>query len=436
MIAKEVSWFDVFDRKILATVIFDRTDGDFGFVILGRDSRKIFRWIDGSAKFYPTQKEAELALEQHVVKYENDGKEVYPQGDESETPNEILVPVVEERKLHPYFRVLVNKARFEAARNLIKEIAYSYVDVDGHYVREFQTGGFDARLWELYLYVYLYNAGFEFFRETPAPDYHASFFGDECCLEAVTVNPGQRDPQPPKTKAEVEHLHRDYLPIKYGSTLYTKLKKKYWEKKHVEGKPLILAIHDFHMPGSMTWSRTALSEYLYGVRARVKKKQNGTRLVEMEEIANHSWEGKDIPSNFFAQPDTENISAVLFSNAATITKFNRMGKLAGLGSKDTKLIRIGYLYNPDPIALEPLHFAVDVDSPEYEESWSDGLIMYHNSNAKHPVNPEWFWDISHLWYDKEQGHYGRIQPYDVLSSVTLTISSAGQELIEEEQVNR
>ena len=38
----------------------------------------------------------------------------------------------------------------------------------------------------------------------------------------------------------------------------------------------------------------------------------------------------------FNQPDSEHVSAILFSNAATITKFNRMGKLAGMGGKILK----------------------------------------------------------------------------------------------------
>ncbi|BCL59728.1 hypothetical protein DGMP_04210 [Desulfomarina profundi] len=78
--------------------------------------------------------------------------------------------------------------------------------------------------------------------------------------------------------------------------------------------------------------------------------QNGAGDPEpvLEKIESHTWNGKTIPSKFFAQPGAENISAVLFTNSATITKFNRMGKLAGLGSKDVKLIRQGFMYNPDP----------------------------------------------------------------------------------------
>ena len=430
VLAQEVAWFEAFNRKILGTVTFDRTDSDFGYVILGRDSRKMFRCLEVSAEFYPTVEQAAASLAACIRKYEFDGHDLYPQGDEREASNEIFKPVVPSNKLHRYFSVLISEPRFEAARNLIREIVYSYKDPDGHYIREFQTNGFDARLWEMYLYVYLYDEGFEFVRGNAAPDFHISSFGDECFIEAVTVNPSQDpnrpDPPLPDQSEEVLNLTNDYLPIKYGSSLFSKLKKRYWEKEHVKGKPLILAIHDYHMPGSMTWSRTALSEYLFGVRARLVLDEQGKDKAVIETIQEHRWEGKAVPSTFFEQPDAENISAVLFSNAATITKFNRMGKLAGLGSADVTMIRKGFLFNPDPAALRPTEFAVDVDDPEYEESWSDSIVMYHNPNAKLPVDPNWFPSITHIWFDKEENKFrGFHQPYDVLASITVVVTATG-----------
>ena len=170
IIANEVAWYEAFDRKILATIVFDKTDNDFGFVVLARDTQRMFRCIDMSTSFQSAD-EAQESLRVCLDKYKNDGKELYPQGDEKEAPNEILEPCVKYEDLHPYFKLLIQEPRFEAARNLIKEIVYTFVDTDGHYIREFQTGGFDARLWELYLYVYLHNAGFSINRDYSSPDY-------------------------------------------------------------------------------------------------------------------------------------------------------------------------------------------------------------------------------------------------------------------------
>ena len=51
------------------------------------------------------------------------------------------------------------------------------------------------------------------------------------------------------------------------------------------------------------------------------------------------WEKSAFPSCFFNQQNTENVSAVLFTNAGTMPKFNRMGVLADFGDPSVRLIR-------------------------------------------------------------------------------------------------
>lgn len=416
---EEVEWYSLFKNKLLAIVTRDVTDNDYGFIILGRDTRRLFRCIEVCSEFHDTPEMARKALARKVDQdYLGKVQTIYPQGDEADAGFDLFTDVIAENEQHRYYKVLKNEPRFEAARNIIAEIVNSFVDNDGHFEREFQSVNFQARLWELYLHIYIHNAGLSVENNHAAPDFEVSYFGEKLFIEAVTVNPSENvkrpDLPPPKTNEEIEERLNDFMPIKFGSPLYSKLNKKYWEKDHVSGKPLILAIHDYHNDNAMTWSRTALSEYLYGIRTRVVDSK-----PLMERIDRHIWEGKEIPSGFFYQDNAENISAVLFSNQATIPKFNRMGKIAGLGSADVKMIRTGYLYNPDPKAIHPIAFSKDLDDSDYEESWSDGLIMFHNPNAKLPVDPNAFSDISHIFYSEEEGFYGFHQPYDVLGSITF-----------------
>ncbi|MFA4839875.1 MAG: glycosaminoglycan attachment protein, partial [Candidatus Neomarinimicrobiota bacterium] len=56
------------------------------------------------------------------------------------------------------------------------------------------------------------------------------------------------------------------MPIRFGSPLYSKLQKRYWDLPHVTGHPLVFAIADFHDDQSMLWSSTSLIDYLYGFR--------------------------------------------------------------------------------------------------------------------------------------------------------------------------
>ncbi|MNV09308.1 hypothetical protein D3C71_997970 [compost metagenome] len=423
-LADEVEWYSFFENRLLGSVIRDVTDDDYGFIILGRDTRKLFRCIYVGAEFYTTPGEARKALARKIYHdYLGNVQDIYPQHDESDAGFELFKDVIPEDEQHYGYKTLKNEPRFEAARNIISEIVNSFVDNDGHFEREFQSVNFQARLWELYLHVYIHNAGLLVENNHAAPDFEVSNFGSKLFIEAVTVNPSENadrpDLPPPQSYDEIEERLNDFMPIKFGSPLYSKLKKKYWEKEYVAGHPLILAIHDYHNDNAMTWSRTALSEYLYGIRTRIV---NGKPCSE--KINTHRWEGKEIPSGFFNQQDAKNISAVLFSNQATIPKFNRMGKIAGLGSSSVKMIRNGFLYNPDPDAIYPIPFSKDVDDQDYEESWSDGLILYHNPSAIHPVDPNIFPDISHVFHSEDEGFYGYHQPYDVLGSITVVIDRA------------
>ena len=442
-LAEEVDWYEAENKKLLAVVTRDKTDDDFGSVILGRDARKLFRAIEVCYDFCKTQAEAVTKLKKSIKKYENDGRQNYPQGDEKEAPNEIYNLVVKPEKVHSYFTILTEDPRFEAAKNFICEAIYCHIDVDGNYIQQFQSDGFDARLWELYLYIYFYNAGFKLQRKFPSPDFCISRFGNECFIEAVTVgkNPNFDVPYP-NTAKEMLELSKDYLPIKFGSALYSKISRdqKYWELEHVAGKPFILAIHDYHVPAadglpvSMTWSWAGLFSYLYGFRnpAEVvngeilpKTETVNTKMnLIMEKVEEHTVGDKIIPANFFIQPDAENISAVLFSNAATVTAFNCMGKLAGLGSANVKMTRKGMKTTPKGSVLYPVPFIIDVDDINYEETWADSLVMFHNPRALHPVDPQAFPDISHVQVDPDTGECSGLLTSNKLFYSVTSIKSA------------
>ena len=78
----------------------------------------------------------------------------------------------------------------------------------------------------------------------------------------------------------------------------------------------------------------------------------------------------------------------MFSNSGTISKFNRMGLLAGFGSKRLRLVRIGTAINHDPNATEPITFQHVVNNPDYLETWCEGLDVWHNPKAKYPIDPD------------------------------------------------
>lgn len=132
----------------------------------------------------------------------------------------------------------------------------------------------------------------------------------------------------------------------------------------------------------MSWSSSGLVEYLYGIRQVEKKNPDGSSETVSQRIEGYKWEGKEIPSGFFVQPDTENISAVLANPEGTFSKFNRMGFLAGFGDRDIRFIRNGICYRGSPM---PQNFVGEVHSPDYFETWCEGISVYHNPKAKQPL---------------------------------------------------
>lgn len=407
---KEVKWFEIGQMDFIAVINQNLIDFDFGFVILKRDSSEVFKMELSCQSFYETIELAETELKKCIETTLITENEELQNESVMQIPFLLFKEVISKNKQHPYFISLNNESAHKPAKKLITEIAFSFKDIDGDFIQQFQGHGFNARLWELFLYSYFIESGFSLDRSHNRPDFCLEKYGQKLFVEAVSVNKSLKfDVQNAKSTKEVVDLSKDYLPIKFGSSLNSKLEKKYWEDAHVQGNPLIFAIHDYHIdsdilnPGSMTWSRAGLANYLYGQRDEVGFDENGMAKsiyeiggdIKMTKTDYHSFDGKTIPSYFFNQPQAENVSAVLFSNGSTIATFNRMGKLAGLEGNNLRIVRNGIELNKDGI----IPFSVNIDDEEYTESWAETIVLYHNPNANLPISPELFPDILHITYN-------------------------------------
>lgn len=60
--AEEIEWYSLFENRLLGIVLRDVNDDDYGFIILGRDKRKLFRCIDVGTEFYASPAEARKSL--------------------------------------------------------------------------------------------------------------------------------------------------------------------------------------------------------------------------------------------------------------------------------------------------------------------------------------------------------------------------------------
>jgi hypothetical protein len=404
---EEMEWFEV-HGKLIAMIAKSRIDEDFNYIIFARDERRVFRFHDIGLEFLETQAQAREALMEKLVPYAGDGKTYYEASPIQKRITDLFVPAPRVGALNEFFKILLENPYYEGARNIIEIAAYTYFDNDGNFIKDFQTTEFDNRLWELFLHIYFTKRYLKRDLTQTIPDFCLKFFGNELAVEAVTVNPSPDFDEPnPEGVAELHAYTQDYMPIKFHRTLSRKLDKKYHKLAHVAGKPLLFAVHDYHIRGSgkalgsMVWTRQALQEYLYGYRQVCK--MVGDELVSegpevpFEKIVGHHWKGASSPSGFFDLPDAEHISAVLFASNATLPTFNRMGKLAELGSAGVKIIRWYQQFNPDTGTFESKES--DVDDPAYEEDWGDSMAIYHNPWALVPLDPAFFYDASHFYFD-------------------------------------
>ena len=266
-----------------------------------------------------------------------------------------------------------------------------------------------------------------------APDLKVSNPWFSFYVEATTVAPstsGALATHPnPMTPEEVAEFNLNYMPMKFGSPLVSKLEKRdanglhYWERQGEPNMPFVIAIADFHKEatkeetGSMVYTQSGLYAYLFGARVSVEE-VDGKVLLKTVPISEHTYNGKTVPSGFFDLPGAENVSAVIFSNAGTLAKFNRLGIRAGFAPPKYRYFRAGFSFDPDPNALVGTPFYVDVQDPNYVEYWGDEVQVFHNPNAKHPISPEAFPDAANFMY--RDGILQTIdRPGRVLGSVTL-----------------
>jgi hypothetical protein len=416
LISEELEWYEAENERFLGLVLRDRTDNDYVYVVMARDRLKRFRTVRVEHSF-PSRKKARNSLRVEFAKCRQQRTDNFYQGDEKGEPVDFFRPIVKAEKLNRAFRELSTRGIYPASK-LIQEMMHWYEDVDGNFLEQFQSTGFDARLWELYLFALFIELGYAFDRNFQAPDFLCVGMKGRFFVEATTVNPSN----PPINLADMtkDEYYQHYVPIKFGSALFSKLNKRYWEQEHVKGYPLVFAIQDFHEWQSMSWSIYALSDYLYGLRNVKTIKEDGAFEDVTEEIKHYKVGEKEIPAGFFSQPNAENISAVIANPGGTVAKFNRMGYLAGFEREKLTIIRSGFCFRNQSDTPDP--FTVDVHSPEYSETWVEGLSVFHNPFAINPLPEEFLPGAAHF-YLRDQKIIGFAPPFHPIGSTTFFLHS-------------
>lgn len=270
--------------------------------------------------------------------------------------------------LHPNYLMLRDSLYHGAARDLMDSLYERMGDSDGNFVKDFQTHGFHSRVFELGCFAYFDSLGFSIDRTHRQPDFLASKDGFTVALEATAANPtegkskdiavsGMKGWSKDETAANVEKE----FPRRMLSVLTKKLEKRYDRLEHCQGKPLVFAVAPFFEPGSVFHVDIALAPCLFG----------GMQPSDL-------W-GPSPP--IFSVTGSEALSAVLFCNQFTVSRFLRMAPSGSF--KRGAGTRSGFAYMPGANGRSALvEYRYDLaDDTGPGEEWAQGVTLFHNPNA-------------------------------------------------------
>jgi hypothetical protein len=133
-----------------------------------------------------------------------------------QTPS-LFDPVVPEHRLSTAFLSVKTGRGYAPGRTMIDRLFGELGDRDGNFREQFQTSGFDARIWELCVYGLLVESGFHLERDHATPDFVVNKDGVELALEVTTANLSAADDPSdfePESEQEILLHTSERLPIK------------------------------------------------------------------------------------------------------------------------------------------------------------------------------------------------------------------------------
>lgn len=337
----------------------------------------------------------------------------------------IFKNITKDVEQNPLFIKLKNSPGYSPARKLLLEICSLMKDKDGNFVQQFQTTGFYPRLWEIYLNLFFKEMNLKDITKHNRPDYHLKNNDIEFFIEASCSNPSHVEEYTDdyieksmiiKDKSVEQNLI-NYYTIKIGSVLYSKLKKEYWNLEWVKSKPFLIALMPSHNKMANFLPDYKVIEYLYGKWFKTSINPEYKLTSTSGKMHKHRHKKKEIPSNFFEQPKTENISAILFSNNCDLQKFNRMGQQGKYFAPNVIMVRAGSCFNHDEGAV-PQTFTFDVGDQTHIENWSEGISIFHNPNAKNPLDKDIFCGVRQIWINEKGQIDGFMPKFFPFHSVT------------------
>ncbi|WP_083325138.1 hypothetical protein [Achromobacter xylosoxidans] len=307
---------------------------------------------------------------------------------------DLFTPIVVAEKRHPNFNSVTVPAR-AGERAVVQNWAEGFPDRDGKFVQEFQTS-FNSSFWEIYLYALFKEYGFKMNWAQSSPDFHLTTSCGEIIIEATTANAAiGATPEWEKEKFITDAVReKNFWPlnreaiIRLSNALLSKLRKyneSYRKLPHVTGKPFIIAVAPFEQPDFQHQYDRAMRALLYddyvdetAYFRNPAAYPDGPPSIRLRSVEKDN--GATIDMGIFDGDNWSEVSAVIFSCVAT------WGKAVAMSTQPT-IGRVLATWGIDKSGRSERRTA-HIGRPS--ESISDGLQVFHNPFARHPIPPEIF----------------------------------------------
>jgi len=351
---------------------------------------------------------------------------------------DLFKSIVKEDKHSRIYRSIRDDDHQLPIKMMILEAFSSFENIDGNFIEQFQTTGFDARLFELYVWMCIKESGFNIDRSYKYPDFLVSKGIQKFAIEVTTAtgglpvdekfitSPDDVDPFVSRDiySDEFQRYMSNDVPLMFSSSILSKLRKQYWLTDHCKDIPFIIFIGGFFDDMASIYSSWPLISVLFGI----EHANNEIGLPYGKFIESHDKSGVKIPSGVFNMPtddwtDMKHVSAVAFSNGGTTAKFRRMGWYKGYYKTYNETIRSGICVNKS--GTVPIEFEYSLSEPPVREKWNDEVILIKNPNALHPLPDKLFNAYSKVFID-DNGILQLTVPRDnmgVISSNTMVYGS-------------
>ena len=389
------------DRLSYGVVTQSTIDHTFGILVLRRRRDNVWT-VTYEFQGLSSQHEAYVDLEQRLTQC--DTPEPIPSGIAARP----ALYDLQGRTASDTFKLLTTRSHHPAAWTL-NQLYLALPAPDKNWASDCQTANFHTRLWEAQLLASFREQGLLVEQPYESPDFRIeNRHGGIAWIEAVTANPSTPynhvNSKPGVMPTDPMEVFFGPAALRFAKTLGNKLHRDYAKLPHVAPYPFMIALADFQASGSMTWSREALIGYLYGHGAEVVNTAGcrQAKAIHVSQLLGDS----EFKAGLFADEKHAELSAVIFSNACSISKLNRVPISASGAPEGLRYTRIGKFFDRTPGALDGIPFCLDITSDQYRALWPQGyepwtaeLEVFHNPFARHPVPFQLLPEATH-WYEQ------------------------------------